>query len=67
MPSFCRQVAEVGGADADLSVVIRCKGDDLTLYEPDIGVTVPLISVFKDGKLIATSLVAASGQLKASW
>lgn len=66
LPSYCRQTHEEGGTKADTRTVLGCKGDNLTLHEPDIGVTVLLTSVFRGEKSMANSFIAASGEFHVS-
>ncbi|XP_025089986.1 uncharacterized protein LOC112561619 [Pomacea canaliculata] len=62
LPSYCRQTQEEGATKADSRTVLGCKGDNLTLHKPDIGVTVLFTSVFRGENSLANSFIAASGE-----
>lgn len=66
LPSYCRQTHEEGGTKADSRTVMGCKGNNLTLHKPDIGVTVLFTSVFRGENSLANSFIAASGEFHVS-
>lgn len=66
LPSYCRETQEEGGTKTDARTVLGCKGDNLTLHKPDIGVTVLFTSVFRGENSLANSFIAASGEFHVS-